>query len=122
MTTRCFLVENEDGDYWETPGAVFEISVPRNEHGDAVPQSGHMLSEFYLAVQRERDPLMLVLPDGTAWCMDYAARNGPGWEVTGEPPHLTARPSIASEGYHGWLDDGVLSDDLEGRTYEGRTS
>jgi hypothetical protein len=62
-------------------------------------------------------PIMVMLPDGYQWCMDQTASNGPGWDVTGTPPLCTARPSILSPGYHGWLTDGVLSDDLEGRTY-----
>ena len=118
MPTQCFTVDNKDGDYWQVPGAIFPIAIPRDANGDAAPQSGHQLSRFYLAVQRERDPLMLVLPDGIGWCMDYVANNGPGWEVTGDAPNLTARPSIDSGTYHGWLTDGVLSDDLEGRTYD----
>jgi hypothetical protein len=61
--------------------------------------------------------LMLRLPDGTDWMIDGPARNGGGWTRTGEPPHITARPSIASPGYHGWLDNGILSDDLDGRSY-----
>lgn len=61
--------------------------------------------------------LFLRLPDGTDWMIDGPARNGGGWTRTGEPPKITARPSIASPGYHGWLTDGVLSDDLEGRSY-----
>ncbi len=118
MTTTCFMIDkDDDGDYWNVPGAIFSISVPRDEQGNASPMSGHMLSEFYLAIQHERDPLMCVLPDGKAWCMDYVAGNGPGWQVTGEAPNLTAQPSIDSGQYHGWLKDGVLTDDLEGRTY-----
>jgi hypothetical protein len=70
---------------------------------------------------RERSPdgavLMLRLPDGYEWCIDGPSSNGPGWERSGTPPQITARPSILSPGYHGWLDHGVLSDDLEGRRY-----
>lgn len=62
--------------------------------------------------------LMLRLPDGHDWMIDGPARSGGGWTRTGTPPQITARPSIASPRYHGWLTDGVLSDDLEGRTYE----
>ena len=40
------------------------------------------------------------------------------WRVTGDPPNLTVTPSINSVGeYHGYLTDGVLSDDLDGRAY-----
>ncbi len=58
---------------------------------------------------------ILRLPDGHDWIIDGPARSGGGWTRTGEAPQLTARPSILSPGYHGWLDRGVLSDDLEGR-------
>ena len=63
------------------------------------------------------------LPGHGEWTIDGPSSNGPGWERTGEPPKITVRPSILShpskmrQGYHGWLTDGVLSDDLEGRTY-----
>lgn len=67
--------------------------------------------------------LVMRLPGGGEWTIDGPSSNGPGWTRTGEPPKITARPSILSygsakrKGYHGWLTDGVLSDDLEGRTY-----
>lgn len=64
--------------------------------------------------------LYLRLPDGHDWFIDGPARSGGYWTRTGEAPRITARPSIASPGYHGWLTDGVLSPDLEGRTYESR--
>ena len=60
----------------------------------------------------------MALPGHGEWTIDGPASNGSGWTRTGEPPKITARPSIASKNYHGWLTDGVLSDDLEGRTYE----
>lgn len=60
--------------------------------------------------------LIVKLPDGSEWCVDGPATNGPGWTRTGDPPRITARPSIGSAGYHGWLTDGVLSADIEGRT------
>ena len=64
------------------------------------------------------------LPGGGEWAMDGPSTSGPGWTRSGEAPNITARPSILTKdcsawrGYHGWLTDGVLSDDLEGRTYE----
>lgn len=53
--------------------------------------------------------LMLVLPDGRTWAIDGRSKNGPGWTRTGEAPRITARPSILTEGYHGFLTDGVLT-------------
>ena len=54
--------------------------------------------------------LWVVLPDGAVWCVDGPSSNppGPGWTRTGEPPTVTARPSILTSGYHGWLTDGEL--------------
>ncbi len=61
--------------------------------------------------------LMLYLPGGVPWIIDGPASGGGHWERTGVPPAITVLPSIASPGYHGWLTDGELSADLEGRTY-----
>jgi hypothetical protein len=54
--------------------------------------------------------LCVRLPDGREWWVDGPTTNGPGWERSGEPPNVTATPSILTPGYHGWLTDGVLSD------------
>jgi len=43
---------------------------------------------------------------------------GDGWIVTGREPLITLSPSINIVGsYHGWLRDGVISDDCEGRRF-----
>lgn len=65
--------------------------------------------------------LILRLPNGHDWAIDGPSTSGGGWTRTGVAPIITARPSIWSRtepsGYHGWLTDGVLSDDLDGRSY-----
>jgi len=59
--------------------------------------------------------LVVTLPDGSPWNIDGAAwRSGEqrvprAWTRTGTPPLVTARPSILTPTYHGWLTDGVLS-------------
>lgn len=46
--------------------------------------------------------------------------NHPVWTREGEPPNVTAHPSINWVGhYHGWLQDGALTSDVEGRVIEG---
>lgn len=41
-----------------------------------------------------------------------------GWTVTGKPPDITVSPSINYVGsYHGWLQNGVISQDVDGRNY-----
>lgn len=70
-------------------------------------------------------PIVVKLPDGTPWCYMQGATNGAGrsdgwrsgWDFTGEPPNITCSPSIASGDYHGFLRNGVLTDDLGRRTY-----
>ncbi len=61
--------------------------------------------------------LVVKLPGGAEWVIDGESSSGGFWERTGTPPRITARPSILTPNYHGWLTDGVLSDDLEGRQY-----
>jgi len=71
----------------------------------------------------KRPPLFVVTPAGP-WCVDAVSTDGNGnntghgWTITGIPPNITATPSINFPGnYHGYLTNGFLSDDLEGRTY-----
>lgn len=57
--------------------------------------------------------LMLKCPTGD-WDLDAKSANGDGWTRQGEPPNVTAHPSIGIHGkdggfsYHGWLRNGVL--------------
>ena len=89
------------GPFAAPPGAMWRL--PWYEDTDWVGPEGHSY--------------MLRLPDKTDWAMDGPARDGGRWTRTGVAPKLTAMPSIKSPGYHGWLTDGVLSDDIEGKTY-----
>jgi hypothetical protein len=81
------------------------------------------LSEYYKNNNSHRNPLLVMLPphdlfcvDGMCW--DHGKYYG-GWTVTGEAPLITLSPSINMVGsYHGWLQNGILSDDCEGRKYE----
>lgn len=64
------------------------------------------------------DRCLSVMTPGGQWNIDLPSSSGPGWTRSGEAPRITARPSIHVIGrYHGWLTDGVLSDDLDGRSY-----
>lgn len=79
--------------------------------------------------KKNRLPIVIVCP-GNVWLSPDFIYNpaDKGWVVTGEqkgPPmtwlleHITVTPSINIVGiYHGWLKGGILSDDLEGRTYQ----
>jgi hypothetical protein len=71
-----------------------------------------------------RPPMFVKLPDGTEFCIDLCASReiasggGEGWGCSGEPPHITLTPSVNVVGsYHGWIQNGVISDDCEGRQF-----
>ncbi len=57
---------------------------------------------------------LMVRTPGGDWCVDGPSRSGGGWTRTGEPPNVTARPSIGKlddKGnwqYHGFLTEGYL--------------
>lgn len=65
------------------------------------------------------------LPSGREFMMDGPASNNPapkGWTRVGTPPFFTIRPSIlqhGDRGYHGFIDDGVISECHDGHTYPG---
>lgn len=81
------------------------------------------LSSYYHQNNRSRRPLFVVLPgkelflvDGQCW--KDGQRYG-GWEVSGSAPNITVHPSINIGGcYHGWLKNGEVSPDCEGRVYD----
>lgn len=54
--------------------------------------------------------LTVRLPDGVEWQIDGPARGHVlhAWTRTGDPPLLTARPSIQTKDYHGFLTAGEL--------------
>lgn len=99
--------------------------------------NGVRLSALYReGALMNRDPIVVVLPNGQFWSPDERAytrpeteppkdggpkaldewRNsgwhGEGWTITGALPEISVTPSINTESYHGTLTNGVLSDDL----------
>lgn len=81
---------------------------------------GYELSDEYVAERMGvRPPVAVQLPCGDVFVVDAAVSGERrGWQVTGEPPGLTVHPSIHLEGiYHGWITDGQLSDDVDGRQF-----
>jgi len=72
-------------------------------------------------------------PDGKAWCVMmpggvewivYSYATGPEprskWAVQGTVPNITVHPSINLVGiYHGFLKNGIVSEDCEHRKFEG---
>jgi hypothetical protein len=102
------------GDMWPAPWLVEEGKL-----------HDLFLSDAYIAKWKEgkyRLPLIVRLPDGTDFCVDGPCYNKGkrygGWAVSGNPPNITLAPSINIVGYyHGWIQNGVISDDCEGRKF-----
>lgn len=80
-------------------------------------EKNYYLSKFYWRDWSHlRPPINVLCPNGTEWCVDAKSSNGDGWKVTGSVPKITARPSILVPGYHGFLNDGVFTGDLDAAT------
>lgn len=98
---------------------------PSDHYNRAKPAGLPLLTPEYRSTRAQlRDPLFVVLPDGCNFCVDSVTmKDGvpglTGWTVEGEAPRLTLMPSVNIEdGWHGYIRDGEISDDVEGRTFD----
>lgn len=101
-------------------GYVFQLDDQWDVFRDRIYSNGLPLREqpagamydayWYPEKRRGADGkcLIVVLPDGHTWNVDGPASNGPGWTREGVPPLVTARPSIQSPKWHGYLTAGEL--------------
>jgi hypothetical protein len=124
MPWTCSLVENpplnEHGNVkWrDLPiGAMVYLDLPEEEL-----RQRHLSDQYWAQNAQHRKPLVVKLPNGYTFLVDSQCwengRHYGGWTVTGTPPHITVQPSINMVGlYHGWLQSGVLSDDVDGRKF-----
>lgn len=119
MHWPCYLVEHCPGvSLWRLPGET-EYKFGWNDL-----RPGAMWFE-----DGDLNDLAVKLPSNSEWFVDRGRlmneqpdRSGkqrlPQWTRTGEAPNITAQPSINHQGaYHGWLRDGILTEDCEGRTF-----
>jgi hypothetical protein len=78
----------------------------------------------------KRPPILINLPSESGfpslWSPDFRCGNPNGglklygWTVTGEAPNITVSPSIDRRGqYHGFVQGGLLTEDVEGRAFPG---
>jgi len=110
------------GSIWYADAKV--LSEESDDHLDWPDffASRKRLSDYYLTNNTHRLPLLVMLPKAGVFCVDSKCwdQNGMhgGWTVTGTAPLITVSPSINVVGvYHGFIQNGVLTDDCEGRTY-----
>ena len=130
MPWQCRLVDREEqrargerpkpGDMWFTPELL-------DSAHNGFYLNHYLSNEYRRDWLGKRPPLLVCLPNGDEFPIDARvtdSQDGHGWTVTGEAPNVTVNPSINCIGrYHGWIQNGVLSDDVEGRTFaQGQSS
>jgi hypothetical protein len=98
---------------WQKAGTPVGGIFPTDE-ASYDPKHAESWPERYRNV---RPTYYVALPTGQTWCPWKRAYNrehgyhGEGWNISGEiPARMTVTPSIAVDGYHGFLTDGVLTD------------
>lgn len=128
MTWKCKMVEYK-GDWIDLKvGDMFwgpspEELIAQDPKWDTVITTyAQHLSAYYWEHNSGRRPLFVILPGLIPFCIDGQVWNeghhSGGWTVTGEAPSVTVSPSINfGSMYHGFLQDGVISSDCEGRFY-----
>jgi hypothetical protein len=110
------------GDCWYMPEIARSFFI---EH-QASQQYRHQLATAKLMGQDFRPPIVVRLPPGFSFFPDEKyghpendQRNG--WTVSGsiEDGSLVVSPSVNVVGtYHGWIQAGQVSDDVEGRQFK----
>jgi hypothetical protein len=131
MAWQCFMVEKTGELKWRDldgggrSGNPYYRIVATGEIilvEGTLPIGAMFYSDELYDIKRGVGPdgkCLYVVTPGGYWPIDHPSSGpGPGWTRTGEPPHVTAMPSINFvDRYHGWLRDGVLTDDCEGRVF-----
>lgn len=128
MPWNCRLVEYKKGMH-PRQGGVLKVGdmflAPDDDDPDAYTIKFHIrnLSDFYYANNKHRRPIIVVLPGPTLFCIDSKCWTSGnyygGWTVAGEAPNITITPSINIGGtYHGFLQNGIITDDVDGRVFD----
>jgi hypothetical protein len=106
---------------WKTPLSELKPGDWCTRPAEDIKGEGTLSNEFLASGRTE--VVFIRLPGKCgAWSPDYQfhGTGGTGWTLTltedGSP--FTATPSVNVEGcYHGWLQNGALTDDCEGRAF-----
>lgn len=96
---------------WPRPawmGMPGRVAEPRLHRGDSF-----LSIHYWQTWADKRPPVEVVLPNGETWEIDRKSSNGAGWIVVGDLPNITCAPSIAAQGYHGFLRDGQFTPDID---------
>lgn len=126
MSWPCYMIDRITIEPWENHPSGGKVQKKRYW----INNIGHLIQDLKPGAmwRSEIDPkfgsagegpsICVVLPGGVIWRINHPGTNGFMWDVSGEPPNITAKPSINYQGvYHGFLTNGVLTDDVEGRKF-----
>lgn len=121
MSWQCQLIQlSEDGNTDFLPGDMYYDP----DYLEIKYYKERLSPQYWREWADKRLPIVVILPNRETFCPDMKWGDGNGgykdngWTVTGEAPNITVSPSINCQGrYHGWLQNGVLSDDVEGRKF-----
>jgi hypothetical protein len=133
MSWQCFLIKSIRQTDWEpTEGGgrvrrgIMTLPDGREVEWKDLPV-GAMWHSDMLPADSKYDGYVptwyVLLPNNCAWPIQHKGTDGASWTMTGEPPNITTTPSINYvKRYHGWIKDGVISEDVDGRkfTQEGK--
>jgi len=113
MMWECpWFFDPHDPDHQER--REYYLSQPDSFFEPANNSSRGVLSLYYWRQWSHiRPPYNVLCPNGDSWMPDQVSSNGIGWQVTGEPPLITAAPSIQTGRYHGFLQNGRFTPDCE---------
>ena len=110
-------VEKQVGDAWQILPAEIKMGADGRSYW-----YGYRISMSFEVQSARQNPIAVVLPSaygGIHFCVDSDWTDADGsWTVSGHLPNLTLSPSVNLVGiYHGWIQNGVISDDCEGRKF-----
>ncbi len=113
----------QDGDHWQVHADRLYMGAPDGKlyalRDPDLPIGAMWNAEWLKSMGAGPDGLSLVLklPSGAEWPMDVE-NAGHTWSRIGTPPIISVTPSINHVGfYHGYLKNGVITEDAEGRTF-----
>lgn len=114
MSWQCVLLDGVfdevlDVDPWPPIGTMWYVQAGK------VPTD--RLSVDHV-LHRNGQPTLWVRIPGGPFCLDMCTREWATWIRMGDPPRITVSPSINEVGiWHGYIRDGMITDDVEGRAY-----
>ncbi len=115
----------EVGDAWLCPDILKNDQERPLLVGSGNESATRLSPQYYSVNGLVRPPLVVFMPGNRPFCVDHVFSSGErgwhgsGWKVSGDPENLTLQPSVNLVGtYHGYITDGVIGDEVEGRKYD----